>query len=106
MREVISELTKRQIECRETSTHLIEAMDALAVIRFEDVEKKRQMIEELRQMNYAVTGEGQKVLDAIHALRDVCKHTLENGDSAFTETIEEMGYRYAKCEICGKEVRA
>ena len=44
MIEIIEELKKRLKEVSSTSTNLIKAIDALALVKFEDTEKKRSMM--------------------------------------------------------------
>lgn len=103
MKETMIELNKKFEELSKQSLNLIKAMDSLALIKFDDTEKKRTMIEELRQMNYKVYGERQKIIDAINALQKVCEHQLSNGKSAFRSNGNDSHYSYEKCEICGYE---
>ncbi len=103
MKETVKELERKFEELSKTCLNLIKAMDALALIKFEDIEKKRTMIDELRQMEHKVGEERQIVLDAISALQKVCNHKYPDGKSAFINSGNDSHYSYEKCEICGKE---
>ncbi len=103
MKETVAELGKKLKELSSTSTNFIKAMDALALIKFEDTEKKRTMIDELRQMEYKVGKERQNVIDAISALQKCCTHKNPDGTSAFRDSGNDSHYSYEKCEICGYE---
>jgi uncharacterized protein YoxC len=105
MIEIIEELKKRLKEVSSTSTNLIKAIDALALVKFEDTEKKRSMIDDIRQMYHKVEEERQKVIDAISALQEVCTHTDADGKSAFRDSGHNSHYSYEKCELCGYEGR-
>jgi hypothetical protein len=103
MKETVKELEKKLKELSDKSINFIKAMDALALIGFEDVEKKRKMIDDLRQMEHKVGEKRQNVIDAIGALQKVCTHTYPDGKSAFRGNGNDSHYSYEKCEICGKE---
>jgi hypothetical protein len=103
MKETINELNKKFEILSTQSLNLIKAMDALALIKFEDTEKKRTMIDELRQMEHKIGKERQNVIDAISALQKVCTHTHPDGKSAFISSGNDSHYSYEKCSICGKE---
>lgn len=103
MKETVLELNKKLKELSSTSTNFIKAMDALALIKFEDTEKKRTMIEELRQMERKVGEERQNVIDAISALQKVCSYKHSNGNDVFYSSDNDSHYSYVKCDICGKE---
>jgi hypothetical protein len=103
MKETVAELNKKFEEISKQSLNLIKAMDSLSIIKFEDIEKKRTMIDSLRQMEHKVSEERQNIIDAISALQKVCVHKLSNGADAFHSSGHDSHYSYEKCEICGKE---
>ena len=55
MTKIVRELEDKFEELSKQSLNLIKAMDALALIKFEDTEKKRTTIEELRQMKFRLS---------------------------------------------------
>jgi hypothetical protein len=103
MKETVDELNKKFEELSKTCLNLSKAMDSIALVKFEDTEKKRTMIEELRQMEHKISEERQIVLNAISALQKVCTHTRPDGKSAFYSSGNDSHYSYEKCDICGKE---
>jgi hypothetical protein len=103
MKETVDELNKKFEELSKTSLNLSKAMDSIALVKFEDTEKKRTMIDELRQMHNVIIEDRQKVLNAISALQKVCTHKTPDGKDAFRSSGNDSHYSYEKCEICGKE---
>jgi len=106
MKETVKELEKKFEELSKTCLNLSKAMDSIALVKFEDTEKKRTMIDELRQMEHKISEERQKVLDAISALQKVCSHTYPDGKLAFRYSGDDSHYSYEKCEICGIEEKS
>lgn len=97
MTKIVRELEDKFEELSKQSLNLIKAMDALALIKFEDTEKKRTTIEELRQMKNKVGEERQNVIDA---LQKVCTHKLGDGSTAFRSSNHDS---YERCCLCNKE---
>lgn len=106
MTKIVRELEEKFEGLSKQSLNLIKAMDALALIKFEDTEKKRTMIEELRQMEHKIGEERQNVLDAISALQKVCTHKLGDGSNAFRDSGNDSHYSYEKCCLCNKEQKS
>jgi hypothetical protein len=105
MKETVSELKKKLEVLTEQCTNFIKAMDSLALIKFDNTEKKRKMIEDVRQMYHKAEEHRQLVIDAISALQKLCDHKYQDGKSAFRDSGNDSHYSYKKCEICGYEGR-
>jgi Holliday junction resolvasome RuvABC DNA-binding subunit len=103
MKETINELEKKLTELSEKCGHIDKAMNSIALIDFEDKEKKRSMIDDLRQLGYKFNKERQNVIDAISALQKVCTHTNPDGSNAYHYCGHDSHYSYERCDICGKE---
>ena len=101
MIKVIEELKKKLEILSEQCTNFVKAMDSLALIKFDNPEKKRKMIEDVRQMYQKAEEHRQLVIDAIGALQKVCDHKYPDGKSAFRDSGNDSHYSYEKCEICG-----
>ena len=101
MKETVTELEKKLEILGEQCTNFIKAMDSLALIKFDNIEKKRRMIEDVRQMYHETENHKQLVIDAIGALQKVCDHKYPDGKSAFRDSGNDSHYSYEKCEICG-----
>lgn len=101
MKETVTELNKRFEELSKKCSNYEKAVVSLVVIEFEDHEKKRSMIDDIRQLVRKTSKERQAVLDAIDALQKVCEHTFPDGKSAFCDNGNDSHYSYQKCEICG-----
>ena len=103
MKETIKELEKKLEELGNKSMNFIKAMDSLALIKFDDTEKKRTMINDLRDMYHKNEEDRQLVIDAISALQKVCTHKHPDGKDAYHYSGHDSHYSYEKCEFCGKE---
>ena len=103
MKQTINELEKKLKELSDKSLNFTKAMDALALIGFEDAEKKRTMIDDLRQMEHKVDEKRQNVIDAISALQKCCTHVHPDGKTAFHYSGDDSHYTYERCDICGTE---
>jgi len=101
MKEIIKKLEKRFEELSEKYVNVLKAMDSISLVDFDDHEQKRRIIEDLRQKHQNFGEEKQNLLNAIRALRKVCTHTNPDGSNAYCKTNNN----YAKCEICGKEIK-
>jgi len=102
MKETIEELNKRLEELSKKCANLEKAVVSLVMIEFEDHEKKRSMIDDIRQMVRKTSKEKQAVIDAINALQKVCSHTRPDGKSALVDCGNDSHYSYEKCDICGR----
>ena len=103
MKETIKELEKKLEELGNKSMNFIKAMDSLALIKFDDTEKKRTMINDIRDMYHKNEEDRQLVIDAISALQKVCTHKHPDGKDAYHYSGHDSHYSYEKCEFCGKE---
>jgi hypothetical protein len=103
MKETIKELEKKLEELSKTFMNFIKVMDNLALIKFDDTEKKRSMISDIRKMYHKTEEDRQLVIDAISALQKVCTHTNPDGSNAYHYNGNDSHYSYEKCDICGKE---
>ena len=103
MKETIKELEKKLEELGNKSMNFIKAMDSLALIKFDDTEKKRTMINDIRDMYHKNEEDRQLVIDAISALQKVCTHKHPDGKDAYHYSGHDSHYSYEKCDICGKE---
>ena len=89
MKETIKELEKKLEELGNKSMNFIKAMDSLALIKFDDTEKKRTMINDIRDMYHKNEEDRQLVIDAISALQKVCTHKHPDGKDAYQNYIEK-----------------
>ena len=103
MKETIVELGKRLEELSEKCNNIDKAMNSLALIDFNDKEKKRSMIDDLRQLGYKFNKKRENVIDAISALQKVCDHIYPNGNNAYHYCGHDSHHSYEKCDFCGKE---
>jgi len=103
MKETIGELEKKLEELSNKSMNFIKAMDSLALIKFDNTEKKRSVISDIRDMYHKAEEERQLVIDAISALRKVCTHVNPDGSNAYHYSGHDSHYSYERCDICGKE---
>ena len=103
MIKVIEELKKKLEILSEQCTNFVKAMDSLALIKFDNTEKKRKMIEDVRQMYQKAEEHRQLVIDAIGALQKVCTHTNPDGSNAYHYSGHDSHYSYERCDICGKK---
>jgi hypothetical protein len=105
MKETVTELEKKLKILSEQCTNFIKAMDCLALIKFDNTEKKRKMIEDVRQMYHETEEHRQLVMNAIDAFQKICDHKYPDGKTAFKSSGHDSHYSYDKCEICGKEIK-
>jgi|ERR1035437_8766286 hypothetical protein len=103
MKETVDELNKKLTELSEKCNNIDKAMNSLALIKFEDKEKKRLMINDLRTISHKGEENRQLVIDAISALQKVCTHKHPDGKDAYRYSGHDSHYSYEKCDFCGKE---
>ena len=103
MKETVKELNEKFKQLSEKYSYIDKAMDNLSLIDFDDHEKKRSMIDDLRQKGKKIQTERQNILNALTALEKICTHINPDGKSAFHGSGNDSHYSYEKCEICGKE---
>ena len=105
MKDTINQLEIKFKELSEKSKRLDDAMDAMTVVDFDEVDTKRQLIDNIRKQLNKAQKQRQAVLDAISALQEVCEHQNSDGSSAFRHSGNDSHYSYEKCGICGKEIK-
>lgn len=97
-KNIIKELDKKFNEYCNIERDYQTAMDSLARL---DFEKKREVIDTLRQERNNADNKMKEYYQAIIALRKVCTHMLPNNFPAF----KTVGENLEVCSICGYELR-
>ena len=95
MKETIKELEKKLEELGNKSMNFIKAMDSLALIKFDDTEKKRTMINDIRDMYHKNEEDRQLVIDAISALQKVSTHIHPDGSKKIINKLL-LNYYYGR----------
>lgn len=65
----------------------------------------RAVFDDLRGKQKELEKELEKITKAINALKDLCKHTLEDGKDAYEYKGHDSHYDYNECTICGNTTK-